>query len=510
MRTISMSRSGRFVALRRPGGIELVDALGTSPRHALTDEPDDFACVGTMLWVLARGVIARYSFDGLRPLEPSIVVGDGAARLVASSGDNAATALVTGARNVLAHGLYDKVSVEEIAAPGVLFPLQGRRVLAVGDDLRVLEVGRGEIARMPRPESGEVLDAFSLFAGRALAVLVRGDQHPFFVVLRPTGGLVHKVAVAEPVRWAIAENRGVALLAIDDRRLVSVDLRYGRVTGEGEAPIPLADLAIDADGQFVAFAGEATSPPNGSVTRGAGRPERDGATPPVVHMPYTELVSGGLRRAAAIAAPSPEPEPEPEPEPDRAPSPSPSPLHVVAAPAPVPADAADAEPPPAEPAPAPPPIVIPDVLPRAFGEDLPPMQISPRPGIEPYASAREHIDELLDVVASRAARTIADAWNSGRLSIPSEDQRPFEREVLAILGRAGEYAQDLLADAEQRLSRLTQRSALRATATIAAGTPLPFVELAREMNLSSTAAQVLLVVVAPQVRGEVADRKSVV
>ena len=34
-RLVAMSRSGRFVALRGPGAVELVDALGTAPRTAL-------------------------------------------------------------------------------------------------------------------------------------------------------------------------------------------------------------------------------------------------------------------------------------------------------------------------------------------------------------------------------------------------------------------------------------------------------------------------------------------
>ncbi|HTJ43982.1 MAG TPA: ATP-binding protein [Kofleriaceae bacterium] len=490
MRTISMSRSGRFVALRRPGGVELVDALGTSPRHAVTDgDPDDFACVGTMLWVLARGTISRFAFDGLRPLEPSIVIGDGAKTLTTVAGETAASALVTGARPVLAHGLYDKVSVDEIGAGGVLFPLHGRRVVAIGDDVRVLEVGRGEIARMPRPEAGEVLGAWSMFAGRAIAMYVKSEPTPSFVVLRPTGGLVHKVVVPLAHSWAVAENRGIALLATDEHMILCVDLRYGRVMLETEAPMATADLAIDADGQFVAFAGD---------------PDSAGGPPAVMHVPYTELVSGAARKNPP--RPIEREEPEAEAEPERS-VPETVTVTVIETAPPTTAsraDAADAPPPPAEPLPEPDPIVIPDLPPRAFGEDLAPMKIAARPGIEPYSSAREHIDELLDVVSARAARAIAEAWNSGRLSIPSEDQRPFEREVLAILGRTGEYAQDLLADAEDRLTRLTQRSALRATATIAGGTPLPFIDLSREMGLSATAAQVLLVVVAPQIRGEIA------
>src|SRR5262245_30980819 len=166
-RTISMSRSGRFVALRRAGGIELVDALGTAPRHALTlaGGAEDFACVGNAVWVLARGAeaIERYGVDGLRPIEPAIPVGPGITRITPTAGDSAASALCTGRRTVLANGLFDRVSVDELEEldGGAVYPLQGRRLLRAADDLRVIEIGRGEIARMPRPESGPVMDAVS-------------------------------------------------------------------------------------------------------------------------------------------------------------------------------------------------------------------------------------------------------------------------------------------------------------------------------------------------------------
>jgi hypothetical protein len=517
-RWISISRTGRFVALRRPGGLDLVDALGTAPRHALTQHVDDFACVGAMLWVLAHGRIDRYALEGLRPIAPAIEIGAGAAALATCAGDSAATALVTGDRARLVHGLFDKTSVDDIAAAdgAQVFPLAGRRVLIAGDDLRVLEVGRGELARMPLPEAGPVRGATSLFGGRAIAVLIDGADHPWFVVLRPTGGLVHKVAVPASLRWAIAENRGLALLAIDPRTLLTVDLRYGRVQAEGAAPIAAVDLAIDADGQFVAF---------------AALPERDGATPPVLHLPFTDLVApaGSSRRAALqpIADRRDDGDddaPAAEAPPARAAAPAPaappgSPAASIAAAisgsidlrllaaqplaAPVP-DAAATDAPILTDEPPPPPIEVPDLLPRALGIELPPIRVDVRVTATPYTSAREHIDELLDLVAARAARAIAEAWNSGRLSVPSEDQRPFEREVQAILGKVGNYAPELLAESEDRLSRLTQRSASRATATIAASRALPFVDLSREMGLSATAAQVLLVVLAPQVRGEIA------
>ena len=61
-RLVAMSRSGRFVALRGPGAIELVDALGTAPRTPIAcAELTDFACVGVALvFGAAYAGFARY------------------------------------------------------------------------------------------------------------------------------------------------------------------------------------------------------------------------------------------------------------------------------------------------------------------------------------------------------------------------------------------------------------------------------------------------------------------
>jgi len=498
------------VAHRVPEGIDLIDAIGTSPRHRvpLPGGVVDFACVGDMLWVLASGseAIDRYALQGLRPLLPAIHVGPGVQQIAPSAGERAVTALVTGERNVVAYGLEDKVSTTAIEAAGTLFPLTGRHVLAIADDLRVIDASRGELVRMPIREKASALAAVSLFAGRAIAVLTRNAKCAQFIVLHPTRGLLHQIPIPEPRCWAIAEHRGLALLVAGDE-VLTVDLRYGRIHERHMAPAAIQELAIDADSQFVAF---------------VGAPE--GADPaPLVHTPYTEFMATARRMspvAAPIAAPTSEPPGGDNHRDDGAHDDAGSNGHhrnghgepaadgatpdSFAAVWPAPADAADAPALVDEPAVPAPPVTVPDLVPYALGADLAPLQVAVPPDVPPYPSAREHIDDLIHVIELRAARAIAEAWNTGQLSRASDDQRPFEREVLAILGRTGGYAPDLLADAQDRLAQHSQRTAARAAATIATGTPLPYIDLAREMGLSSAATQILLVVIAPLIRGEIA------
>ncbi|HEY5928592.1 MAG TPA: ATP-binding protein, partial [Kofleriaceae bacterium] len=246
---------------------------------------------------------------------------------------------------------------------------------------------------------------------------------------------------------------------------------------ELEAPLAIDDLAIDTAGQFAAFAGE-------------GR---------VVHVPITELTRSSRPPAAptiedadeAFAAEPIEARIEARVTDAAAQVPSRSAEPVAVEPAAV-EERVDEAPRQTWP------------LPRALGEPLSPLVVEPGGDAEPYASARDHVDELLDVVLALAARAIADAWNSGRLSSPAEDRRPFEREVLAILGSTGSYAGDVLADFDDRVARMANRVATRAATTLASGISLPWIDLARELGLSAMATQVLAVVLGPQLRGEIA------
>ncbi|MEO7732818.1 MAG: hypothetical protein ABIY55_17760, partial [Kofleriaceae bacterium] len=480
------------MAHRVPEGIDLIDAIGTSPRHRvlLPDGVLDFTCVGDMLWVLApgTGAIDRYLLHGLRPLLPAIRVGLDAQRIAPASGDRAATALITGARTVVAYGLDDQVSTTVIEAAGAVFPLTGRHALAIASDLRVIDASRGEVVRMPVLEKASVLAASSLFSGRAIAVLTHNAQGAQFVVLHPTRGLLHQIAIPQPRCWAIAENRGVALLVVDDD-VLAVDLRYGRIHERHAAPAAIQELALDADCQFVAFVGV--------------HDELDQS--PLVHTPYTDFMATARRMAPAPATEQPSSdEREPRDEDSRDGVGDHGERAAPAGRAAGPSDAADAPPVMDEPAAPVAPVVVPELVPYALGRELAPLQVAVPPDTSPYDSAREHVDDLIHVVELRAARAIAEAWNTGQLSRPSEDQRPFECEVLAILGRTGGYAPDLLADAQDRLAQHSQRTVARAAATIATGMSLPCVDLAREMGLSPTATQILLVVVAPLIRGEIA------
>src|SRR5581483_438476 len=128
--------------------------------------------------------------------------------------------------------------------------------------------------------------------------------------------------------------------------------------------------------------------------------------------------------------------------------------------------------------------------------DAPLLALEPRaPIAADRAQALAHLDAQIDDVAAWCARAIAEGWDSGRIGYASESALPFEAEVAAMVGAgAGGRARAQLAAARERAAAHARPPA--------AGSPLEL--LGREFALSAVACDVLRVVMAPSVRGELA------
>src|SRR5690606_16767470 len=232
----------------------------------------------------------------------------------------------------------------------------------------------------------------------------------------------------------------------------------------------------------------------------------------VLHIPYTDLFGG--RRAGRAPMPGGAVDAGAEPAPPAAPAPAPK----AEAKAEAGAEAEQAAKPPqpgASPSPAAQPprqepreaaeraASIPDVALLALGSRTRHLDVPAPAGVAPYSSPGEHLSDTLELVAAWAARAIADAWDSGRLSLPNQDPRPFQREVMALVGNRLGAAVELLQQADARVEEVARRVGRRVQATLAAGRSLPLVELAVEFGLSDAAVKVLAVVAAPALRGEI-------
>jgi len=467
---IAMSRTGRWVAVRRPQLVELVDLLGANPSRALPVS-SEIAFVGRELWWLEGTRLGRCAPEDAHELAAVTVAGQPRA-IVAGYGPNAVDAAIVGepiVRASVRNGACTMHALDGLGDDEAVVAVHGyRTIVSRREQLRALDRSHNELWRARA--GGEVAAVTVLFGGRALAVLARdGDADGDHCrVLQASGGLIHEIALPRVVRWAVAEELGHAFALGADGQLSRVDLRYGRIAEVVTPPIAVTDLAVDQDGRHIVLAGDEQ----------------------IVHVIVGELFHGGTK---------PPPEEHAEEEPEHGLESLTNGTAVL--PEPV-VDAALGDIPVVEPAPAPRTFEIPDLLPLAFGP-APSEAVQLEPGESWYASARDHLDALLDVVASRTALAIADAWNSGRLSHRDKTQRPYELEVGALIGGSGGFAADQLIDAKQQLEKRQREASLRAKASAARGMRLPFPELAREVGLSAVAAQMLLVVAAPALRGEI-------
>jgi len=487
VRLIAMARSGRHVVIRRADGsrlldgVELVDALGTAPRRAIA-APGlvDFGCAGEELWLVASGNLVRYELLSGEPVAEPVALGDEAGSLWPAPVDSEPSALWSGMRRLLLRAVDGHIEVEDVSddVPAGAFAaaVAGRRlVIARGRQVLVRDAGRGDVgsASLPGADGGPVIAGGALFGGRAVAVMSGLNGVSSFDVVRPGGSLVHHIELPRGGRCALAEARGLALIATPDTRLLSVDLRYGRILADEPAPIAIADLSIDSNGRFLALAGF----------------RREGGPLRVLHIPYTDLFA--TRRPTRVA-----PVPAVADAGAEATTTSETTSETAAAPATLPVTPPPVEPPPPEP--------VPDLPLLSLGSRGRKLNVASPPGVRPYDNPAEHLTDTLELVAAWVARAIADSWDSGRLSLPNQDPRPFQREVMALVGSRMGAATDILMEADKRVEEASRRVGRRAQATLAAGRSLPLVDLALEFGLSDIAIKVLAVAAAPTLRGEIA------
>lgn len=105
------------------------------------------------------------------------------------------------------------------------------------------------------------------------------------------------------------------------------------------------------------------------------------------------------------------------------------------------------------------------------------------------------MDEL-KLVEALCARSLAQSWDAGRLDYPAQSGFPFQQEAEAILAPRSGLARPLLVRTEARLQEVLGERLTSAPSHLA--------ELAQEFELPQFAAELLLVIAAPMLRGELA------
>jgi ATPase family associated with various cellular activities (AAA) len=111
------------------------------------------------------------------------------------------------------------------------------------------------------------------------------------------------------------------------------------------------------------------------------------------------------------------------------------------------------------------------------------------------------------IAAGLAIRAIAEAWDSGRLGGATEEDLPREREVLGLLGVTSGLAAERLKEASESLRDVMDRHA--ALEQQVPGLH-PLQEIRAELSISDLGRTLLMLIVAPQMWGEIAQLYGVV
>jgi hypothetical protein len=325
----------------------------------------------------------------------------------------------------------------------------------------------------PLPRGSEVTGACSLLGGRAIAVHLAGAEPSVWLIDAHTGQVRRRLPLPGCTRAALAEARGQVLVLAGDRLRI-LDLRYGQAVLESRSESPLLDIAVCRRGERVA-----------AVRLESGRPE-------IVWADYGELFGAGDRLDWRRAAEPPSPA-------EAAADTGAEKAEATLWPGPPsPAEGATLELP-ELPEPPPPPALPAELRGLELGA-------AGRTAIAAGDAALRRLEQVLALVAAWTQRAICEGWDSGRLAHGGSAELPFEREVRGLLGGSGEAGERLVS--AQALEREIALEHDRRLGEELVGDNRvaisPLAALAREFALEPTEVDVLLVIAAPAIWGEMA------
>jgi hypothetical protein len=424
----ALARDNRSAAIRRPAGLEWVDIDGGERRQICESRPADFAFDGEGLWVAAGDCIAGYRSGR------EVVSISWRAQHLLPAADGVVAVGVGGAVHVGWDGEPTKVpdKVAAVAGRGLYASLDGE-LLVLGD--------RANGTRATIPISGRRLVGLRpIFCDRLIAMRLATSAGEEVWVTKSSGAVAHRVDVGVVDDWAVAEDKGIALLLTGDT-LRSLCLRTGRLLQTAPSPeVGARSIDIDASATGLLVAGDP-----------AARPLS------VVHVDLE----------AALSARPRDPEPTPSGE---------------------------------EPA-VPPAAPVVAVESRPF--EVPTLCLDGLASTARSSLSARQRRELLDAETRYASAAIGcvigSRWVSGELAGAGVDRYPGERRVLGLLGAATPDAEALIGPIQDLEHQLELAREERLAARASSGKLTPLEELAGRFDLSAEEAELLVAIAAPSI-----------
>jgi len=460
-RTLDFARDSDHLVVASADGLHVVDARGRAPVRIAIEGVHAFTGIGDELWVVAGAPAQLRRFvlaTGDELAQPQAVSPPAGidARLIRATGAPAAAWFGMPPQTIARHG-RDIVVRELPPDVELVLPVTATRVLQCQRHALTLREGTTSRWSVPQSRTDRIIDGAILGDGRSAALVVqRGAAASINVIGLRDGSVLHRINLkaVSPVRFA--PRRGVALVLTEQRRLVIVDLRFGRITVDHEVEDDVGEIAIDEAGQQIALrVGDVYGDVQQVQVKDLIAATKLGAapTPAVeasVHVDQDKSV------AVATATPAND-EQKPPPDPFLATKT----LGVIEA-------------------------------------------LTPRPRYEPPTAeqTRHVLAAQRELALSMVALAIARGWDEGRIAFPNASSLPFRSEVEGVVGTLRGLATEDVAEHARR-TEIAIADADAAEASIAPKLS-PLAALVDELGLSRIARDILLVVAGPAVWGELA------
>ncbi|HWO25980.1 MAG TPA: ATP-binding protein [Kofleriaceae bacterium] len=460
-RSLEFTPDASRVLVRSPDGVHVVELTGrAAPVFVPAPAIEELAAVDQQIWIVERGVVPvlrRLTLAGDPIGEPQPLwgaPGEGRLTRLASGGAALWTAAPAG---VIASGA---IAARLPADCDCVLPVSATRWLVCGPSgvaLREPTALRWTTSALGR--EARVGDGAILFGGRSAVLVVAmparepgGEPLRQLVVIGLHNPIIqHRFTLVGVEAVRFAPIRGFALLLAGRRRVLLVDLRFGRIVKEHSEDRDVADLAIDDAAQHLAFR-------YGDAAGG------------VVHVSMRDFMNAPERPAPGDARPLPAPE------------------LVVG-----PTEATAAEPAPEAGAP----FHRGSLLRKATA-------LAPRPAVKLTAVERSAaiLERYRGVVTALVGRAIANSWDQGRLTFAGEGAMPYQTEVAGLIGTVTSLAAGDVDAAEERVTAAL--ATVRAAEVIDGNGAPPLLALGLELELSALARQILLVIAGPSLWGRLA------
>ncbi len=262
-RLTAMSADGKTVVIRHTNGLEAINTKTGNRYFYEADNVTDFACDGQVLWIKTNDHIAAARPSNDTTLGPIPCIEDGSFSSVHTAWgpllfqtETKQYALTSDKKQI---ALTELPPIPRKEFLGSWLIDSDRRVTVNGDTAHIHRLSSTKTSAIRLGDIDSVSLVASIFDGKFLAFCTHSDNQDRILVCKPSGAMVHKIVTPNSTMATIAGHKGIAILLTEENSLCAIDLRYGGVVAQTDAPIVVEELYVDTYGHHVLLSGFVTA-----------------------------------------------------------------------------------------------------------------------------------------------------------------------------------------------------------------------------------------------------------